>query len=232
MCHHKDSPDVVWYFFEIFGRIPVRARSHVRTLISFPPLPTGGILGYYTNGLIAIITSDDSGTGPKETSRLHILLHEVGHALDWGNAYADKSLSALQNWKNAYDQDSKVPDYYAQTNFAEDLAQNTVVAAFDVNVPGGLATLSGNIDWSSIHHQYELISKEQGDAGGLLKPGGTCTKRMENSKLVQVPTSRKRATAMRGMTMMEGKPNLDLAEGLEIIPAPKGRSSEGICLQH
>ena len=229
MCHHKDSPDPAWHFFENFGRIPVHARSRVRSLIS---LPDTGDHGYYLNGFIALFdTGTASGTGKKVWSYLFLITHEVGHALDFSNAYADKPLSSSQNWKNAYDQDSKVPDSYAQTNFAEDLAQNTVVAAFDLNVPGGLATLPGNRDWSSFHHQYELVKKEQGDAGGLLRPGGNCTQRLQNSKVVQVPTSRKMGRDMRGMTMMEGKPNVDLAEGLEIIPPPKG-STMGTCLQH
>lgn len=232
MCHHKDSPDLASHFFEIFGRIPVHARSHVRTLISLPPLPSHSTSAYWTGGLIAIFTADTSGTGPKETSSLYVLVHETGHALDFSGGYSDSPLSSSQNWQNAYNQDSKVPDDYAQTNFAEDLAQNTVVATFDLNVPGGLATLPGNYDWSSINHQYELVKKEQGDAGGLLKPGGNCTARLENSKLVKIPTSRKMGRAMRGMTTMEGKPNVDLAEGLEVINPPEGHSTEGTCLQH
>ena len=86
-------------------------------------------------------------------------------------AYEVNTLSSLQEWKNAYIQDSKIADIYAGKSWAEDVAQNTIVAAHDLLVPdGGLAKFSGNLDWSSDYHQYELVRKRQGDAVDVLLP--------------------------------------------------------------
>ena len=185
---------------------------------------------------------------------LYVMIHELGHALDYSGAYADKPLSTSKNWENAYNQDSKVPDPYARTNFQEDIAQNTVIAAFDLNVPGGLQAFPGRRDWSSIQHQYEIIKKEQADAGNLLIPGGTCTQRLENSQPLRIPTKKSRgstrrrsdtdeavdstpgfyeliedASKVKRTSMLKGKPNVELAEGLKIIHLPKNMSTEPTC---
>lgn len=197
LCHHKDSPDPAWHFFEYFGRIPVRARSHVKSVMSFPSQPTNpNVRGIYSGGLVLMFGYGTAHSVGHEWSLLSIMLHEVGHALD-DTAYADRPLSSSKNWESAYNQDSKVPDAYSKTNFVEDVAQNTLVAAFDLNVPGGLRTFPGDRDWSSIQHQYELLKNEQGEAGNLLIPGGKCTARIENSQPVKIPTMKTRATTRR-----------------------------------
>ena len=154
------------------------------------------IRGQYRDGYIAIFGDGYASSLHHEWHVLHIMLHEVGHALDF-TAYADNVLSKSKNWENAYNQDSKVVDDYARVNFAEDVAQNTVVAAFDLNVPEGLRTFPGDHYWSSIQHQYELVKKEQADAGNLLIPGGMCTQRLENSRPVPIPTKKTRKTKRR-----------------------------------
>ena len=174
------------------------------------------------------------------------MMHEVGHSLD-AHAYPGSSLSCSPKWQAAYDQDSKVPDNYARTNFVEDVAQNTVIAAYDLNVPnGGLGTIQQ--DWHSIHNQYELVKKEQAAAGDLLKPGGKCTQRLNNSQPVKMSKARRAVVRSgvlplnidvheemavvkrrsvpseswaRKITVIEGKPDVNLAKGLEVIePGP------------
>ena len=168
-----------------------------------------------------------SVNGHKEWAFIYVILHEVGHALDFF-AYPDPPLSSSKEWEDAYNADSKVPDSYSQKNIKEDLAQTTVVAAYDLLVPVGLATFPGNRDWSTIHHQYELIKKKQAEAGGLLLPGGTCSKRLRNANVVKIPTEGK----ARRATMLKGKPNVELAPGLEIIEPHGDYSTEGSCISH
>ena len=148
-----------------------------------------------------------------------MMLHEVGHGLDV-TAYADNPLSSSKTWENAYNQDSKVPDPYSRTNFAEDVAQTTIIAAFDLNVPGGLRTFPGDRDWSSIQHQYELLKKEQGEAGNVLIPGGTCTERIPNSQPVQIPTKKTRDITRRQYlsTNTDSEDELDTDEPVYSTP--------------
>ena len=144
--------------------------------------------GHYQGGYIAMFS-------PKpDWHLLYIILHEVGHALD-NSAYGVEHLSATKEWADEYYQDSRVPDEYAQNNPDEDLAQTTLVAAYDLNVPGGLGSLQGDYDWSSIRHQYEFIKKRQAEAGGLLIPGGTCISRVRNSEAVPITAIETRKAA-------------------------------------
>lgn len=215
LCRHKDSPDPIDHFFEIFSRIPVRARSHVKGAISLPGSKNNYAFNH--NNYLVIVNV------PNALSNISVYLHETGHSLDV-NAYADSKprLSNSSRWDAEYQQDSKVPDTYSAFDAREDVAQNTVVAAYDLNVPGGFASVEP--DWASIQHQFKLIEKEQKDAGDLLIPGGTCTKRMENSQPVKISgkSSRRRGAAV---------PDVTLAEGLEIIP-PSYFSTEGSCGSH
>ena len=157
-----------------------------------------------------------------------MMMHEVGHSLD-RTAYRDSMLSLSDAWRQAVDQDSKIPDWYAGTNFQEDVAQNTVVAAYDLVVPGGLGNM--NEDWGSIRHQYELIKKEQAEAltTNLLVPGGRCVYRVANSQAVQISDEKRRARrAGRGVTVLTGKPSTDFGVGMPVIQ-PSGLSSEESC---
>lgn len=193
--------------------MPVRARSHVEGMIM---LPVDYDYGYNSNNYIAI--RNQQRDGHHDWSSLTVMMHEVGHSLDW-NDYRNSPLSSSDGWQSAYNNDSKVPDAYASTNFMEDVAQNTVIATYDLVVPGGLGTM--NQDWHSIQHQYELIRKEQAEAdtSNLLIPGGECVHRLNNSQAVPMPATKVRKAARR-MKMARGKPNADLAEGMEVITPP------------
>lgn len=152
-----------------------------------------------------------------------VFLHESGHSLDLLGAYPDKPLSSSANWINNYNQDSNVPDPYAQTNQVENVAQNTVVDSYNLNVPGGFAGIEPN--WGKIFHQYATVQTAQRNAGNLLVPGGTCTKRLTNSAPVSQTSSKR---SLEGRFALGAKPNVALASHLEVIP-PKEFNTEKDC---
>ncbi|KAI4125533.1 MAG: hypothetical protein LQ338_004181 [Usnochroma carphineum] len=215
LCRHTSSPDPLSNMVDLFGRLPVQTRQWVRHMIALPD-PNGGY-AYNWNGNIAMFNRIDGD--------LTVFLHESGHSLDLLGAYADKPLSSSQNWLDNYNQDSNVPDPYAQNNQIENVAQNTVVDSFNLNVPGGFASVESG--WSNISHQYATVQTEQRNAGNLLVPGGTCTARLTNSAPV-AQTSSKRWLQGRGLGP---KPNVELAAGLQVIPS-KEFSTEGQCQLH
>lgn len=115
---------------------------------------------------------------------LTVFIHETGHSLDLLGAYPNKPLSSSELWLRQYAKDSHVPDPYSQTNQREDIAQNTVVAAYDLNVHGGFGTVEPK--WREVFHQFHTIEVEQMKVGNLLVSGGACTGRLQNSKAVRV----------------------------------------------
>ena len=183
----------------VFGRIPVGARQWVRHIVSLPDRKLGPFLSLHTwcprslihplahsktsaynwNSNIAISTrlGDD----------LNIFIHETAHSLDLLGAYTARPLHTSAAWNHSYAADSHVPDPNSQTSQRENLAQNTVMAVYDLNVPGGLTPVEPG--WHGVQHQVDTIEAEQKMRGNFLsdKRGqGRCTKRLENSKVVQV----------------------------------------------
>ncbi|KAL9601450.1 MAG: hypothetical protein Q9219_002516 [cf. Caloplaca sp. 3 TL-2023] len=158
-----------------FGRLPVHARQYVRHVVS---LPAANGYAYNDGGNIVFfgVTLSD----------MNVHIHETAHSLDLLNAYPDKPLSSSAKWLNAYNSDPNVPDPYSQTNQVENVAQNTVVATFDRNVPGGFPGLNPNAN--KIRSQYTLVQTEASNANPtmLLVQGGTCTARLANSNPVPV----------------------------------------------
>ena len=155
---------------------------------------------------------------------LTVFIHETSHSLDLLGAYADKPLSSSQNWINNYNQDSNVPDPYAQTNQVENVAQNSVVDAFNLNVPNGFASVEPK--WQNIFHQYATIQTEQRNAGNLLVPGGTCTQRLTNSAPVSQTSSKRWLPQKR--VVLGPKPDVSLAPGIKVIP-PKDFDTSKDC---
>lgn len=119
-----------------------------------------------------------------------MLIHETGHSLDLQGAYPDHPLSKSKAWLDAFAADSKVPDGYAQSRMIEDVAQSTVVAMYDLVVPGGVGKVQKHAN--EIWNQYFVIQKEASAAGNLLVPGGTCWRRFPNSPPVPVVDSNQR----------------------------------------
>lgn len=93
-------------------------------------IPADGTSAFSYDGLLAVNAANDR--------MISLLLHEAGHSTV---PNPDDGYKALFD---AYDKDSGVPDDYAQTNMAENLAQLTVVTVFDLNVPGGLQGANNN----------------------------------------------------------------------------------------
>ncbi|KAL8842394.1 MAG: hypothetical protein Q9170_000522 [Blastenia crenularia] len=214
LCRHKSSPDPLINMIDLFGRLPVKTRSYVRHMIALPD-PNGGH-AYNSNGNIALFN--------RVNGDLTVFVHESGHSLDLLGAYTDKPLSSSTNWINNYNQDADVPDPYAQTNQVENVAQNTVVDSFNLNVPGGFSSVEPG--YAKISHQYATVQSSQTGAGNLLVPGGACTARLTNSAPVPQTSTSKRF--LQGRVALGPKPNVALPSTLAVIPS-KEFSTEGSC---
>lgn len=158
-----------------------------------------------------------------------VVVHETGHSLDLSGAYTDKPMSSSDRWWDNYNQDSNVPDTYSQSNAIEDVAQNTVVAVFNENVPGGFASIEP--DYEKISHQYYTLISEAIDVGqgnNLFKPGQSaqCTHRMPPSKPVPVGGSKARSVHQRrGAAPVVGLSN----NVTEIVTGREGAKKRSDC---
>jgi len=118
-----------------------------------------------------------------------VIIHEVGHSLDLSGAYISKPISSSANFWNNYNQDSNVPDNYAQTNMIENVAQNTVVSMYNEHVPGQFGGLEPS--WGNIFHQYATMiteAREAGQGNSIYWQGksGTCSRRLAPSQPIAV----------------------------------------------
>ena len=143
---------------------------------------------------------------------LTVFIHETAHSLDLLGAYTGTNdfFFDSDTWLNNYAKDSHVPDFYSQTNQLENLAQNTVVAAYDLNVPGGFSEVQPK--WQGLRHQLSTIVTEQKEKGDLLIRAGLCTKRLANSKVVL-----KKAHSRNKVRQLEEPPNVGLSDSVDII---------------
>ncbi|KAL8637442.1 MAG: hypothetical protein Q9228_005284, partial [Teloschistes exilis] len=197
---------------DLFGRLPVKTRAYVRTLMILPQ-ETGEASGY------AYTMNQDIVIYGKDIANLMVYIHESGHALDLGGAYTNDGsyLSSSDDWLKYYNQDSKVVDGYAKTNQLENVAQNHIVSSYNLNVPGGFGAFKSG--WEQISHQYTLLDQRQHTktAGDKLRPGYACGKRVKNDEIIRFPstwTSRIMKKSAEGE-----KPNVELMSGLEVIPS-------------
>ena len=150
---------------------------------------------------------------------LTVFIHETGHSLDLLGAYPDKPLSSSSNWLSHYAKDSHVPDPYSQTNQLEDLAQNTVVAAYNLNVAGGFGAVEPK--WREVYNQFHTIGDEQAKAGNMLVKGGVCRARLANSPVVNAKG--------RSMVMARGlgePPDVRLSDSVDVIEPVEFDTSE------
>ena len=150
---------------------------------------------------------------------INVYFHEAAHSLDLLGAYPIKPLSSSAKWASEYNLDSAVPDPYAQSSQVENVAQNTVVTAYERNVPGGFFGLNPNAN--RIFHQFATVDTQQREGGTLLVKGGGCTGRLTNSAPVPVSGTLKRMAA-------SSMPNVDLPPGLKVFPG-KDFSTKGSC---
>ncbi|KAK4230721.1 hypothetical protein QBC38DRAFT_542310 [Podospora fimiseda] len=152
-CRHNQANMPWWDLFDRFGRVPVGARDHVRHIIAIPL--ANAITGYAYSGQGDVVFKGNVAA-PGAAS---IWYHEIGHALDWQNG----QYSTTQQWINAYNADSAVPVAYAQTNQAENFAENVIVAAYDNLVPGGLAAANPVPGYGQVWNQFNQVKTGMGD---------------------------------------------------------------------
>ncbi|KAI4241317.1 MAG: hypothetical protein L6R40_004623 [Gallowayella cf. fulva] len=206
--HFCTPPQHLINMVDIFGRLPVHTHDYVRHVVSIPS--TNGY-AYNLNANVVMFGST--------ISNLPVFIHESAHSLDVQNAYKDKPLSSSAKWLSGYNQDTHVPDSYAQTNQVENVAQNTVIESYQRNVPGGFCGL--NKDCRKIFHQYATVDTEQREAGNLTIPGGKCRKKLPNSEPVAVAgsTSRVMAADVQAMAALPvvPKPDVGIKAHLEIL---------------
>ncbi|KAK7193717.1 hypothetical protein DPSP01_000274 [Paraphaeosphaeria sporulosa] len=188
-CHHKQSPITIDSMARQFGKLPVQMRQWIRHVVD---VPSDGGWAFEFDGTVTFLDPKDD--------MMPVIVHETGHSLDLSGAYADKPMSSSDRWWDNYNQDSNVPDTYASTNAIEDVAQNTVVAVFNENYPGGFGAIEP--DYEKISHQYYTLISEAIDAGqgnNLFKPGQSaqCTHRMAPTDPVPVGGSKKRSMRER-----------------------------------
>ncbi|KAL8683496.1 MAG: hypothetical protein Q9186_000536 [Xanthomendoza sp. 1 TL-2023] len=219
VCYNNKSGYPLSTVFDLFGRLPVKSRAYVRTIMILPQ-ETGQAKGYaYTANQDIVIYGD-------EIDNFMIYIHETGHALDLGGAYSDDGswLSSSDDWLNSYNQDKAVVDGYALTNQFENVAQNHIIDSYDANVPGGFGML--NNGWRKIYHQYATLDRKQKKAGDRLVPGGQCSKRIPNDDIIPFPSSW--TSRVMNKRAVGEKPNVDIAPGLERI-APVEFDTREIC---
>ncbi|KAL8690638.1 MAG: hypothetical protein Q9218_003952 [Villophora microphyllina] len=216
MCFHKDLDWEKERIIDLVSRLPVRTREFVKHIIV---LPDTFVHAYNEDGSIVVFDIPSGGAG------FELFLHESGHSLDFQGAYVGgKQLSNNQDWWNNYNQDPNVPDPYSATNAMEDVAQNTVIAAYNVQVPGGFGMLEPQ--WQKVHHQYATVETWQREAGNLLVPGDTCGRRLPNSKTVREDGSKPTSKKMMARAKLSKKPDTSLAEGIQELPVNKASTRE------
>lgn len=143
---------------------------------------------------------------------LTVFIHETSHSLDLLGAYTGTNdpFSTSDTWLKNYAEDSHVPDPYSRTNQWENLAQNTVVATYNLNVPGGFSGVEPK--WQGLRHQLSAIGTEQKEEGDLLIKGGLCMKRLANSKVVL-----KKGHLRNRVRQLEEPPDVGLSDSVDII---------------
>lgn len=115
-------------------------RQWVRALMD---IPAEGTSAYSYDGILAVYKANDR--------MISVLIHESAHST------VPNPDDGYRELFDAYDQDVGVPDDYAQTNMAENLAQVTVITVFDLNVPGGIPSVDG--DWWKMKNQINAMKK-------------------------------------------------------------------------
>ncbi|KAL8868267.1 MAG: hypothetical protein Q9174_005100 [Haloplaca sp. 1 TL-2023] len=215
VCIHKDSPMDINGFAELFSRIPVASRSFVRHVLTVPGASEAGA---NSDGDIVFenLSSDDVAT----------IIHEVGHSLD-KFAYGEQ-LSFSSDWRNKANKDKSVPNAYAASSAIEDVAESSIVATYNMLVPGGFPSIESR--WKEVRNQYETVQTWQRvKADNVMRPGGSCRKRFKNSDPVNRPSAKKLLRGRWALWSRSPKPDTSLAEGIEVIQP--GHFESGRCVR-
>ena len=215
VCIHNDSPMDINGFAGLFSRIPVSSRSFVRHVLT---VPGDSEAGANTDGDIVFenLSSDDVAT----------IIHEVGHSLD-KFAY-DEQLSFSSDWVDKTSKDKSVHNTYAGSSAIEDVAESSIVATYNMLVPGGFPKIESR--WVEVRNQYETVQTWQREkANTVMRPGGSCRKRFKNSDTVERPSTKRLLRGRWAPWRRSPKPGTSLPEGMEVIQP--GHFESGRCVR-
>ncbi|EKD05577.1 hypothetical protein A1Q2_00123 [Trichosporon asahii var. asahii CBS 8904] len=186
MCRHKDAEWSIEDLGHRFGLLPVWARGLVANVLLLP-LPGGTAAS--TNG---------GGLQLKGDVDLGSLFHEVGHSVDTncpfpGRTDTQENSHDTEEWMDAFHKDGWVPSPLANGGLGDDFAEVYLHALYDVNVPGGLASLgtqsSGKNNWDLIKNQLDLV-KRYCKAALSAGSGDKCENKRESTEIIKKDGSR------------------------------------------
>jgi hypothetical protein len=127
------------YMIEMMGRVPYAIRRYNKAMIS----ATAGTCGGAGSG-------GDVSFYCHPNMHISVFIHESAHS-------ADRGRSGTNEWRNAVQHDSCVPDPYANSNFADNFAQ---VAVLWTHLVGErLHPTLGGDKFSCMRNQLQHISK-------------------------------------------------------------------------
>lgn len=191
---------------------------HGRSFTHVLTVPGDSEAGANTDGDIVFenLSSDDVAT----------IIHEVGHSLD-KFAY-DEQLSFSSDWVDKTSKDKSVPNTYAGSSAIEDVAESSIVATYNMLVPGGFPKIESR--WVEVRNQYETVQTWQREkANTVMRPGGSCRKRFKNSATVERPSTKRLLRGRWAPWRRSPKPDTTLPKGIEVIQP--GHFESGRCVR-
>ncbi|KAI4594611.1 hypothetical protein KJ359_007699 [Pestalotiopsis sp. 9143b] len=158
-----------------FGQTPVRLRQYTSDVI----MQNDGNGAAASNQNIILYVP----------ATVQLLLHEMTHNADGAHAYKTPGTSVSDVWSDAYNQDSAVPDNYAQTSQQENFAQFTGLAVYSRMTNRQLLTDQTDL-WKIVNQLDTMFDEgDNGQNGGRMfdyDKGLNCSFRSANSAPVRV----------------------------------------------
>ncbi|KAH8888964.1 hypothetical protein GQ53DRAFT_825734 [Thozetella sp. PMI_491] len=178
LCQQNGAAEAVIAVAANFARLPVRMRQWVNDVVHY-----AGGSGAYAIGNHIVLNGPSASTA--------VMIHEATHCVDGSDGFYSMQ-SGDQEWVDAYNSDTSVPDNYARTNQAENLAQFPGLIIYDRWTNGALQQKP---ELPGIGHQLQKVA-DQGDwssqyGGRVLDPftsSLTCTRRWALSPHVNPST--------------------------------------------
>ncbi|KAI5792564.1 hypothetical protein DFH27DRAFT_569468 [Peziza echinospora] len=169
VCRCGNPPTSLDAQIDLFARLPVKARVHVRHLMNFP-----GWKG--KTGVAAYAVGPDFALVSDVGKNFAIMVHEVAHVLD-------KEKSKSKEFQDAFNKDSCVLSDYALTGMAENFAVIAPLIMIEAMNPAGWPKIKADLKMDCMKNQYEYVRNAFFE---MFKPGGTCPPRVEkNSPFVR-----------------------------------------------
>ncbi|KAH8889465.1 hypothetical protein GQ53DRAFT_869876 [Thozetella sp. PMI_491] len=218
ICQENGSPTSIDTLATNFARVPVRMRQWVNNVVNYN---SGG--GAYAYGSDIAFYGADTTTGT--------MIHECTHTVDFGDGFYSMQ-SGDQEWLDAYNSDTAVPDNYARVNLIENLAQFPSLIIYDRWTNGQLQT---HPELPAIGHQLQKVS-DQSDwnspyGGRILDPttsGLTCTRRWALSAHVNPSTGASTGIATRNASVAAAASNIYIMPESEATPIKTECSITGL----